>query len=81
MKHGHEAWTLAERVAYLEGRLGTPLRGGYVVDESLDTWKTEHAWHLGRTDARDRRTMLMVKILFVLHTATAILAFGLIFSR
>lgn len=81
MKHGHEAWTLAGRVAYLEGRLGMPLRGGHVVNESLDTWKTEYAWQRGRTDARDRRTMLMVKILFVLHTATAILAFGLIFSR
>jgi hypothetical protein len=87
MIYDHETWSLAERVAYLEGRLGTPCRFPDIAtlergsDQWLERSNARNAWDRGRADTRDRRMMCVVKVLFVLQTATAMVAWGLVFSR
>lgn len=77
----HEPWSLAERVAYIEGRLSMtwryrPTGPSYdaVSHGSRDDWRSRAAWMRGRSDALDERIELKFRILLALQVATGVVA-------
>ena len=68
----NEPWSVAERVAYIEGRLGMDYRP--TSDGSCDDWRARSAWNRGRSAYWDERIERKFRILLALQAATAIAA-------